>query len=392
MPWPKQSFGFAGFFFTYYAFIGVFAPYTSLYFAARGMSAAQIGVLMSLIQVMRIFGPNLWGWIADRSGRRMLVLRITAWAGCITFIGFFFGRDFSTLFALMILLNLFTSAQGPLSEALLLAEMRGDLTHYGRLRLWGSIGFIVAVTAAGQILDARGVTAMPWIALFTLVLTGVATLCLHEAPRAWAAVDAPSVGALLRLREVQAFFVSSFLMLAAHGAIYVFYSLYLEQLGYSNTVIGLMWSLGVLAEIVFFFFQAPFFQRFSLRSLMLASLFLAALRFVMIGFGAQSLVLLIVAQLLHAASFGVHNSAAVATMQRWFAGPLQARGQALFFSISYGLGGTFGGLALSLVWNEFGARAVFLLAAGFAALGMLAAGFSYRWQRTDGRNAISPPE
>jgi PPP family 3-phenylpropionic acid transporter len=382
-PWPRQSVGFASFFFAYYAFIGVFAPYASLYFAARGMSAAQIGVLMSLIQVMRIFGPNLWGWVADRSGRRMLVLRITAWAGCIAFLGFFFGRDFTTLFALMLLLNLFSSAQAPLSEALLVSEMRGDLTHYGRLRLWGSVGFIVAVTLAGQILDAYGVTVMPWIALLTLVLTGVTTLCLHEAPHAAHAKDAPSISALLRLREVRAFFASTFMMLAAHGAIYVFYSLYLEQLGYSNTVIGLMWSLGVLAEIVFFFYQAPIFRRFSLRSLMLVSLLLASVRFVMIGLGAQSLFLLVLAQLLHAATFGVHNSAAVASMQRWFGGPLQARGQALYFSISYGLGGAFGGLILSLAWNELGARAVFLLAAVFAALGMLAASFSYRWQDSD---------
>ncbi len=383
MPWPKQSLGFAGFFFSYYGFIGVFTPYASLYFAGHGMSAAQIGVLMSLVQVMRIFGPNLWGWVADHSERRANVLRLTAWATGAAFVGLFFDYGFAYYFCIMIAFNLFSSAQAPLSEALLLSELRGDLTHYGRLRLWGSIGFIVAVNIAGQILDCQGVDMMPWVAMCLLLMTGLASQRLHDTPHALATGAVPSVRLLLQRREVRAFFISTFLMIAAHGAIYVFYSLYLEQIGYSKTVIGLMWSLGVVAEIVFFFYQAPIFRHFGVRRLMLASLVIAVVRFLLIGFGAESLTLLLLAQVMHAATFGLHNSAAVASMQRWFAGPLQARGQALYVSISAGLGGTLGGLALSATWDHFGARAVFLLAAIFSAGGVLAAMLSYRWQRLD---------
>ena len=378
--WPKGAVNFALFFFAYYAYIGVFAPYASLYFADQGMSAAQIGVLMSLMQVMRIFGPNLWGWVADRSQQRVMVLRLTAWAGMVSFAGLFFGPGFAWFFGVMVVINLFSSAQAPLSEALLVSELRGDLTHYGRLRLWGSVGFIVAVTIAGQLLDWGGIGLLPWIALACLALTGLATMRLHETPEPHAQHATVSVAAILKQREVIAFFASTFLMLAAHGAIYVFYSLHLEQLGYSKTVIGMMWSLGVLAEIVFFFYQAPIFRRFTIRSLMLACMLIAVVRFAMIGLGAESLVLLLLAQLLHAATFGVHNSASVATLQRWFSGPLQARGQALFVSISYGLGGTFGGLLLSLIWDARGATAVFLAAALLSALGALAVWLSYRWQ------------
>lgn len=381
--WPKQSVGFASFFFSYYAFVGVFTPYASLYFAGRGMSAAQIGVLMSLVQVMRIFGPNLWGWVADHSQRRAHVLRLTAWASCAAFVGLFFEQGFAYYFCMMVVIHLFSSAQAPLSEALLLSELRGDLTHYGRLRLWGSVGFIVAVNAAGLILDWHGVDMMPWVGLCTLILTGLASMRLRDTAHAPAAGPAPSVRRLLKKREVRAFFVSTFLMFAAHGAIYVFYSLYLEQIGYSKTVIGLMWSLGVLAEIVFFFYQAPIFRRFGVRQLMLASLLIAVIRFAIIGLGAESLLLLLAAQVMHAATFGVHNSAAVASMQRWFAGPLQASGQALYVSISSGLGGTLGGLALSATWDHFGPQAVFLLAAVFSAGGVLAAVLSYRWQQAD---------
>ena len=377
---PAQSLNFALFFFAYYGYVGVFSPYASLYFADRGLSATQIGILMSLMQVMRIFGPNVWGWVADQSRRRVLVLRLTSVAAALTFCGMFVGQSFMFFFALMVTVNLFTSAQGPISEALMLSSMRGDLTHYGRVRLWGSVGFIVLVTLSGYALDWQGIELMPWIALLMLVMVTSVTFSLHEEPATQHAQQPNSVRELLSRKSVLSFFASTFLMIAAHSSLYVYYSLYLSDMGYSKSVIGLMWSLGVIAEILFFFYQAPLFRRFGVRKLMLFSLAIAVIRFLMIGWGAQSLAVLLVAQVLHAATFGVHHSASVATLQRWFAGSLQARGQALYISISYGLGGTVGGLLLSACWDTFGARWVYVLAAIMSLLGLIAAQLSYRWQ------------
>jgi PPP family 3-phenylpropionic acid transporter len=263
----------------------------------------------------------------------------------------------------------------------MLSAMRGDLTHYGRLRLWGSVGFIVAVMVSGQLLDTWGITWMPAIALALLLLVVVAAAGMREEQQGAHAEVAPSVRLLLREREVITFFISTFLMVAAHAALYVYYSLYLAQIGYSKTVIGLMWSLGVIAEIAFFYWQAPIFRRYGLRWLMLMSLMVGVGRFLLIGFGAESLILLLLAQVLHAATFGVHHSASVAVLQRWFAGPLQARGQALFISVSYGLGGSLGGLLLSACWDKFGPASVYVLAAVMCALGWVAAWFSFHWQR-----------
>ena len=377
---PAQSLNFALFFFAYYGYVGVFSPYASLYFADRGLSATQIGILMSLMQVMRIFGPNLWGWVADQSRRRVLVLRLTSVVAAISFCGMFVGQSFMFFFALMVTVNLFTSAQGPISEALMLSSMRGDLTHYGRVRLWGSVGFIVLVTLSGYALDWQGIELMPWIALLMLVMVTSVTFSLHEEPATQHAQPSNSVRELLSRKSVLSFFASTFLMIAAHSSLYVYYSLYLSDMGYSKSVIGLMWSLGVIAEILFFFYQAPLFRRFGVRKLMLFSLGIAVIRFLMIGWGAQSLAILLVAQVLHAATFGVHHSASVATLQRWFAGPLQARGQALYISISYGLGGTVGGLLLSACWDTFGVCWVYVLAAIMSLLGLFAAQLSYRWQ------------
>ncbi|HEX8957132.1 MAG TPA: MFS transporter, partial [Burkholderiaceae bacterium] len=130
-----------------------------------------------------------------------------------------------------------------------------------------------------------------------------------------------------------------------------------------------------------FYFQAPLFRRFGVKNIMLAALFLAFVRFMMVGLAAQYLVLLVIAQVLHAATFAAHHSASVITLQRWFSGPLQARGQGLYVSISYGLGGSFGGFLLSAFWDESGGRAVFVTAALLALAGIIAARHSYRLQQ-----------
>jgi hypothetical protein len=159
----KQSFNFSLFLFTYYAFMGTFTTYASLYFAARGMSVPQIGVLMSLVQVMRIVGPNLWGWVADHTSRRVLVLRMTALGALASPSAACFSALASPISSpRWCCLNLFTSAHAAVGGADAV-DMRGDLTHYGRIRLWGSIGFIAAVMAAGWVLERLGVAALLWI-------------------------------------------------------------------------------------------------------------------------------------------------------------------------------------------------------------------------------------
>lgn len=378
--WPEQAYTFGFFFFAYYGFIGVFTPYASLFFAHRGIAAPEIGVLMSLMQVMRIIGPSLWGWVSDHTGQRVGVLRLTALAATVSFIGMFFGQTFVQFFIVLVMVNAFTSAQGPLSEALMLSAMRGDLTYYGRLRLWGSVGFILAVTAGGEMLDRYGIELVPWLGWAMLMLILLASLRMRESVSPRQMRTLPSVMKILRQPEVGVFFASSFLMIAAHASLYVFLSLYLAQIGYSKTAIGLLWSLGVVAEIGFFYYQAPLFKRFGVRTLLLASLLVAVIRFLLIGFAAQTLGWLLLAQILHAASFGAHHSASVIRMQRWFSGPLQATGQALYISIGYGFGGTIGGLLMSLCWEHFGGASVFAAAALLTLAALVCAILSFRWQ------------
>jgi PPP family 3-phenylpropionic acid transporter len=379
---PQQPFNFSFFLFGHYAYAGTFATYAALFFAARGMSVPQIGVLLSLIQVMRIVGPTVWGWVADHTSRRAQVLRLTAFAALLAFSAMFFASSFSEFFVAMVVLNLFTSAQAPLSEALMLSDMRGDLGKYGRIRLWGSVGFIVAVVAGGYLLDWFGVASLLWYCAGLLLVVIGASLRIRDVASEHHPHATPALGSVLRQPEVIAFFLSAALMVGAHMALYAFYSLYLERAGYGKSVIGIMWALGVVAEVVFFYVQGRVFARFGAQQVMMVAFGIAVLRFAVTGALPDLLWILIAAQIMHAATFAAHHSAAVMTMQRWFTGPLAARGQALYISIAYGIGGTAGGLFMTLLWDRVGPQQMYYGAALLSLMGAGVARYAFR-----GKNA-----
>jgi PPP family 3-phenylpropionic acid transporter len=170
---------------------------------------------------------------------------------------------------------------------------------------------------------------------------------------------------------VRWFLLSAFAMIFGHAALYVFYSLYLADLGYNKFEIGLFWTLGVFAEVVFFYLQSKVMARFSPTAILQVTFLFGGIRFVLIGYFASTS-LLILAQLMHAASFAAHHSASTRLIQTWFAGPMQARGQALFTTIAYGFGGTLGGLCAGWIWDQLGPNQVFGMAALACALGWLA--------------------
>jgi len=358
-------------YFFYFAFIGAFGPYFTLYLQSLGQSAFAIGVLMSLMQVMRLLAPNLWGWLADHLGHKVAIVRLSAALSLAGFLTFFFTRDFAGLFLGMAVMAFFWSASLPLVEALTLAQLEGRPDRYGRIRLWGSVGFIVAVTGAGMLLDATGLPTLLWICTAILGgILGIALLLGETRPAAPAAAHAP-LGPELRRPAVVAFLAACFFMSAAHGPFYFFYSIHLVGAGYGKTLVGALWSLGVVAEILVFIYMPRLQQAFSLRAILLFSVAVAVARFLLIGWAVDSLALLVVAQLMHGATFGAFHAGSVAVLNRWFAPQHQARVQAVYGSISFGAGGMLGGLLAGQTWDSLGPELSFSLGAAFAAAGWL---------------------
>lgn len=361
----------SAYYFFYFAFVGAFSPYFTLYLQALDFSATEIAVLMSLMQVMRIAAPVVWGWLSDRSGRRVAIIRLSGLASLAGFAVFFFTTRFEGIFIAMALMAFFWSAALPLFEGLTFNHLGDRARAYGRVRSWGSVGFVVAVLAIGYLLDRLPIDTLLWMT--ALVLSGIVVCAffLPEAVRPVVYVEGVGLGVVLRRREVRALLGACFLMSAAHGALYVFYSIYLVENGYSKSLVGWMWTLGVIAEIGVFILMPRLLGAFSIRAILVFAFASAVLRFALIGWGVDSVVVLVFAQLLHGATFGAYHGAAIAAVHAWFPGRLQARGQALYGSISFGAGGMVGGLISGLVWDSIGAAWTYTVGSVFAAAGLI---------------------
>lgn len=364
----------SGFYFFYFATLGALIPYWGLYLQSIGFSAVQIGNLMALLLLSRIVAPNVWGWLADHGGQRLHLVRVAALLAVLSYGGVFFGTSFGWLALVMTVFTFFWHASLPQLEALTVSHL-GE--RYGRVRLWGSIGFIVAVLSLGPVLDYAGTG---WLLPTILGLLGgiwLVTLIVPEGARSeMPAITAPFRKALLR-PEVLAFLGVCFLMQAAHGPYYTFYSIYLDGIGYSKTVIGSLWAFAVLCEIGVFIWIAHLLRRFSVSQWLLASIGFACVRWLAIGYGAEYFAVLVAAQVLHAASFGIFHAMAIQLVHRFFTGRHQIRGQALFGSLS-GAGGAFGSFYSGFTWQASGAAVSFTIAAAIAATAYVV---SYRWIR-----------
>ena len=362
---PGLRWAFGSFFFLYFAYIGLVSPYASLFFLDRGFSVIEIAVLMSMLQVTRIVGPFSWGWLSDYLSNRIGIIRVCACLAALVFLSIFFLHSYFSFFIWMFVLHTILSSQMPLGETATIHALYKDNTfdkRYGRLRLWGSIGFIVMVLAAGELFQRKGIELYPYVGVIVLFALALTTFCLHEPKMERRKMVKGELWIVLLNPDVRWFLISGFFMIFAHAALYVFYSLYLANLGYDKFQIGLFWALGVAAEVIFFYFQNKVLSRLDAEIILQGTFGIGVIRFILIAFLPITSVL-ILAQLMHAATFAAHHSAATKLLQRWFTGPLQARGQAIMATVSYGLGGTIGGLCAGWIWDLAQPRDVFVVAA-----------------------------
>ncbi len=356
---------FGSFFFLYFAYVGLVSPYASLFFLDRGFSVIEIAVLMSMLQITRIIGPFSWGWLSDYLSNRIGIIRFCACLAALVFTTIYFLHSYIGFFIWMFLLHTILSSLMPLGDSATVHALFKDNSfdkRYGRLRLWGSIGFIAMVLFAGELFQRKGIELYPLVGTFVLFTLALVTFLLHEPKMERRKMVKGELLVVLFNPDVRWFLLSGFFMQFAHAALYVFYSLYLSELGYDKLQIGLFWALGVSAEVIFFYFQSKVLSRVDPEVVLQASFGFGVIRFALMAFLPFTSVL-IIAQIMHAGTFAAHHSAATKLLQRWFTGPLQARGQALMATVSYGFGGTLGGLFAGWIWESSQPRDVFVVSA-----------------------------
>ncbi len=361
----------AGFYFFYFAFVGLSAPFWGLYLRAIQLDAIEIAVLLSVQPVMRVVAPALWGWLAEHLGNRLLVIQLAALASVMFYLGVFFTVSFWGLLPVLALMGFFWGASMPLVEATTMAWLGKQIARYGRLRAWGSVGFIVSALGMGYLLDYVPIRWLLWAGLFVMLGILLFSRLLPAARAEPHHADSQPLARIFFQPQVLALFGACFLMAVAHGPYYTFFSIYLVDHGYAKSAVGLLWTLGVVCEIGIFFLMPWLMRRMPLPHILAAGLAAAVLRFLLIGWGVDVLILILLAQALHAITFGAFHAAAVALVHHFFPGRHQSRGQALYGSLTYGAGGMLGGLASGPLWQHWGASAMYTASAGVALLGLL---------------------
>ena len=351
------------FYFFYYFFVGSFVPYWGIYLQSENFSPSSIGILLSLFQISRIVAPNFWGWLADHTGHRVKWIKLTSFLGLIGFIGVFWAKGFFWIFLVMLALSLFTSSTLPLAESLTLAHLATTDGHYSRIRLWGSIGFIVASLFLGYLIDLQGINILLWVLLIAQAIIFFLSNTIPETQDIQHKTNDLSIWKIIKTPSVIALLLGCTLMVSAHGVLYNFYSIYLKDHGYSSGTIGWLWAVGVICEILIFMAMPKILRRYSLKAILLMSLFLGVIRFILIGASPDHLYLLFIAQIFHAATFGSFHAASIEVIAYYFKGRNQTRGQAIYNSVAYGIGGTIGGLGGGYLIQYLGGQLGFMIAA-----------------------------
>jgi PPP family 3-phenylpropionic acid transporter len=374
---PPALRDYAVFYFCFYAALGAYTPYVARFVDHLGFSGLVAGGMLGLWYGSRIVAPPLWSRLHAGSPRP------GAWlfAGCVlTTLGFAsFGAVHTVpqLFAAMLFFGFFYNAVMPQFEAMTLAAIAGSSEGYGRLRVWGSVGFLVVAGSYGALLDAWGEAFFVWATLpwFALMLAAALPWLREREPLAAerivrsGAMPGPGMRALWHRPGVRPLLVLALLVQAGFGAFYVFYTLHLQANGHDGAAVGLLWVTGVLAEIALFWSAPTLIARFGVQRLMAVCLGVTVLRWVLVALFAASMPLMLGAQLTHALGFALFHACLMQRMAGLFPGREGGAGQGLLYGFSSGLGGVIGALLAAGLWEWRGGGAAFL---GGAALTLAA--------------------
>ena len=338
-------------YFLYFAVLGTIVPYLGLYLQSLGFTPIEIGQLLAVMMFTKVVAPNILGWLADRSGKHIYWVRVATALTAFATIGLLVFDSYWTLFFTILVFSFFWHSSLPQFESYTFNCLGEDRDRYGEIRLWGSIGFIAAVVVIGWQVEHYGVGVVPIGLLILAVMVWASSYLVVDGKSKHDEASDHHFIEILKRPEVFNLLAVSFLVQLSHGVYYAFYTIQLSALGYEKTVIAWLWALGVIAEIAIFFWMSQIFRNYSIRFLILLSIVLTILRWLMIGYGADSFAVLFFAQFLHAASFGLFHAAAIYLIDQYFSGRNHGKGQAVYAASSHGLGGAVGMLLAGYLWT-----------------------------------------
>jgi PPP family 3-phenylpropionic acid transporter len=324
--------------------VGVQLPFWPVWLAGHGFDPQEIAAVFAATIWAKVVATPAIGALADRTGQRRLVMVSLAAIAWIGYAMLWPTTGFWPLLALNLVAVVAQSAVMPLGDAVTLAGMRDRGLDYGRVRVWGSITFVIAALVSGAALADVAPATLGGNAVLLLVLAASAVLlaaCLAvpqtDRPRAPIGTRRAALGRLVGDRRFWLLVVSAAALQASHQLYYGFGTLYWRELGFSDAVIGALWAEGVVAETVLFWYGAPLVARFGPLGLMALGGIAGIVRWSLMGI-APSLTAAAALQLLHAGTFGASHLGAMHVMARSVPAGAAASAQSLYAATSAGLG------------------------------------------------------
>ena len=367
------------FFGAYFLIVGVQLPFWPVWLQGRGMSAAEVGFLLGAATWLKIGNPVIAGWV-DHSGERKRSIIILSFLSLGAAALFFLPGGFWYLFAVSALFALAWSALNPIADSLAMMTARRHGLDYGRLRLWGSVTFIVAAMGGGRLLEGRSDDWILWLILGGLALTVLAAFVLPDTRVVGRPNRKPQVGKLLRSPSFLLFLGAAGLTQASHVVIYGFGTIHWRTIGLSDDIIGALWAEGVIAEIVLFAYSARVLKIIGPVGLLVVAAAAGVVRWGVMPLTSE-LAVLVLLQLLHGATFGATHLGAMHFIARAAPVELSATAQSLYSSLALGIAF---GIAMPLAGVLYGAvagQAYFAMAA-LSVAGLVLA--LLLWRRWDG--------
>ena len=366
----------ASFYFFFFATLGAFVPYWSIYLQSLQFSPSEIGELMAIVMASKMVAPYFLGWLSDHFQKSLFIIQIALVLSVITFSGVFVAHSYWWLVLVMMTFGFAWNATLPLFEALTLNHLAGDTHHYSLIRLWGSIGFIILVAGLPTLIADSEISKLPFIVLGLLIANILVTFFIREKKHKASPQTVINISSVIKNPVVVGLLLACAFQAISHGAYYTFFSIYLEEHGYSRKMTGWMWAIGVIAEVALFLVMHRLLHRYRASWLFSVALLLTAIRWILLALWVENMPVLIFSQFLHAASFGLFHAASIYLIHDLFPGRLQMRGQALYAGISFGLGGSLGSLLSGYTWVSLGSTETFLLSSALACMGAMIA-FKY---------------
>ncbi|MGE5516807.1 MAG: 3-phenylpropionate MFS transporter [Bacteroidota bacterium] len=317
--------------------VGIHLPFWPLWLKDRGLGAAEIGIILAATYLVKSVVNPLVGHLVDKSGERRRPMLWLALGASLAWAGFAFVGDFWSILILTVVALGLWSGVMPVGEALAMMTTQRHGLDYGRVRLWGSAAFILTATLGGRLLVGHSSDVLVWLIAATLAATAAACAALPDTR-----VPLTERGAVPPLRPLIAsvpfllFLAAGSLNSAAHTVYYAFSTIHWKAAGISDDTIGLLWSGGVIAEIVLFSVSNRAVRRFGPAGLLVLAGLAGVVRWSVLGL-STSVPLLAAAQILHAATFGCAHLGAMHFIQRTVPAGLAARAQGLYAAVAMGV-------------------------------------------------------